>query len=329
MLLNRTLFLIFVVFLGLSITACSSKKGALKENGASESLKVVKNPLGPTLADKFGGRDNEDPLGLGEKPTPPINTATNNTTNPMPLENPLSKDLQNSAQNAKIPPLRFPSQPNLPNAKLQTQTLPLTNPSTFGPAFSTPFNSKPKLSNIPPTSPQNNANAANNALNNLNLQGIPPDFFDRTSDFLVLMAPNGVVITIWATAPGNWLWGYSIKNSNDLGGYRIWRFILLPNDEVMIANFATRTTCMNTYKNGIIHSPCDMSNVYQRFTLRPMTNGAVQIYNKATDSCIQTPQGDVINGTDFGAINLTKRCSDSIDEQWYILPPPQSSALFE
>ncbi|TQR31886.1 toxin [Campylobacter sp. MIT 99-7217] len=201
-------------------------------------------------------------------------------------------------------------------SKLQTQTLPLMKEIyTKKPLIRS--SSKPLLTSARQNMPK------------ISVQGVPPDLFDRTSDFMVIMGANGVLITIWATAPGNWLWGYSLNNSADLGGYRIWRLILLPNDEVMILNFATRTTCINTYKNGVIHSPCNINNVYQKFTLRPMTNGAVQIYNKATNSCLQTPISDVFNGDDFGAINLSSKCDNSIDQQWYLLPPPLTSSLFE
>ena len=101
------------------------------------------------------------------------------------------------------------------------------------------------------------------------------------------------------------------------------------NDEVMIINFATRTTCMNVYKNGVIHAPCDVNNAYQKFTLRPITNGAVQIYNKASNSCIQIPLDDVFNGDEGGDINLTTKCDNSLDQQWYLLPLPQTLSLFE
>ncbi|EAK0827440.1 toxin [Campylobacter fetus] len=161
----------------------------------------------------------------------------------------------------------------------------------------------------------------------INLQGIPPDLFDRTSDSLVIMGANGVAITVWYSSPGNWLWGYALYTSGNLGGYRVWRLILLPDNEVMIVNFNTRTTCMNTYKNGVIHSPCNKNNPFQKFVLRPMTNGAVQIYNKATNSCLQTPVDNLFGFDVFGAINLTTKCTDTIDQQWYLLPPPQVGRL--
>ena len=198
-------------------------------------------------------------------------------------------------------------------SKQSIEALPLTNPKTHGSTFATPY-SKPMLSSSPMQSAPRLANM--------------PDLFDRTSDFFVLMGANGVTITIWATAAGNWLWGYSLNGSPDLGGLRIWRFVFLPSGEVMILNFATKTTCINTYGIGIIHANCDEKNPYQRFILNPMTNGAVQIYNKTANTCIQTPLDDVFNGDDFGEIALTK-CNNSLDQQWYILPPPLTSNLYE
>ncbi|MGG7073540.1 RICIN domain-containing protein [Campylobacter sp. 9BO] len=153
-----------------------------------------------------------------------------------------------------------------------------------------------------------------------------PDIFSNTSDFSVIMAPNGVVITVWATRPGNWLWGYSLYESEDLGAYRVWRLAILPNNEVMIINANTRTTCMNAYNNGVIHANCDVKNYAQKFTLRPMSNGAVQIYNKKSNMCLQTPIDDTAGLDVFGAINLTG-CANTLDQQWYLVPPPFNAKL--
>lgn len=163
---------------------------------------------------------------------------------------------------------------------------------------------------------------------NLNQNQNFPDIFDKTTDPMMIMAANSVVITVWAINPGNWLWAYSPVYSNDLGTYRVWKFILLPNDEVLILNAKTRTTCVNTYGSGVIHATCDINNDAQKFTLRPMSNGAVQIYNKQKDVCLQTPLDDVFGFDTFGEIALTK-CANSLDQQWYLLPPPLSGQLLK
>ncbi|MGP1485922.1 MAG: hypothetical protein ACTTJC_07560 [Campylobacter sp.] len=153
-----------------------------------------------------------------------------------------------------------------------------------------------------------------------------PDIFDKTSDPMMIMASNSVVITVWAIAPRNWLWAYSPNSSAGLGNYRVWKFVFLPRNEVLILNSKTRTTCVNTYGSGVIHDTCDADNAMQRFVIRPMSNGAVQIYNPARDMCLQTPIDNVFGFDDFGEIALTK-CANTIDQQWYLLPPPSPAVI--
>ncbi|MGP1560992.1 MAG: hypothetical protein ACTTIC_02780 [Helicobacteraceae bacterium] len=153
-----------------------------------------------------------------------------------------------------------------------------------------------------------------------------PDIFDKTSDSMMIMAANSVVITVWAIAPRNWLWAYSPNNSAGLGNYRVWRFVFLPNNEVLIINANTRTTCMNTYGSGVIHDTCDENKASQRFVIRPMTNGAVQIYNKERNVCLQTPLDNVFGFDYFGEVALTG-CKDTLDQQWYLLPPPAEASI--
>lgn len=268
-----------------------SSKNSNQTQVLTSSNKLGANPLGFA----FGDINDADSLRLGKTPTPP----TNDFKNPKPVDS-VSKITEET--------FKFASQEDVLK-------------------FNQPFFTKPALSNNAPTL-LNETQKADEALPKVEIAGIPPDLYERTSDYMVIMAANGVVITIWARAPGNWLWAYALSESADLGNYRAWRLIFLPENEVMVINLASRTTCMGPYGNGLIHTNCDITNLYQRFTLRPMSNGAVQFYNKMTNKCVQTPLDDVFFGDDFGALNLVE-CADDLDQQWYFLPSVQNSALYE
>ncbi len=142
-------------------------------------------------------------------------------------------------------------------------------------------------------------------------------------DWMTLMHPTGSVLTIWALAQGNWIWGYSLIDSIGFGGARVWKFLFLENDEVMIQNAKTNT-CLNGYKNGLIHMACRKNNLYQRFKLIPMSNGAFMFKNVGFDKCIHAPIGNIFG--DFHKVNgiFLSPCAsgDNIDQQWYIAPPP-------
>ncbi|TKX31241.1 RICIN domain-containing protein [Campylobacter estrildidarum] len=145
------------------------------------------------------------------------------------------------------------------------------------------------------------------------------------SDFVTIMNPNGAALTIWGTNPGNWIWGYSLYNSQKFGDARIWQLIEFTNDIVMIKNAQTGT-CLNAYGNGIVHYPCDQSNHAQFWKLTPMSNGAYQISNLATQQCIQTPVRDVMHEFNLSSYkifltNCVKPGEKTLDRQWYITTP--------
>lgn len=160
------------------------------------------------------------------------------------------------------------------------------------------------------------------------IPGLPSDLSDRLSDFFIIMSPSNVVLTVWRTAPGNWIWAYTLAASEDLGFARVWRMVFFEED-VMILNALTKT-CLQTYGDGVIHNNCDQKNRFQRFKLNAMSNGAVQIQNPATNKCFQTPFNDPYFGFIASeALNLGT-CTQTIDEQWYIgVPPVNSQVLYE
>lgn len=152
----------------------------------------------------------------------------------------------------------------------------------------------------------------------VNAPPIPP----QNGDWIVLMSPGGAALTVWALAQGNWIWGYTLIDSIGFGGARVWRLRFFDNDEVMIENNETRT-CLNGYKNGLIHMACNTKNRYQRFKLIPMSNESFQLKNVGLNQCVQAPIGNIFG--DFHRVTsifLTKCATGSnLDQQWYIAPP--------
>lgn len=143
-----------------------------------------------------------------------------------------------------------------------------------------------------------------------------------SSDFMTILGPSGAALTVWALAQGNWIWGYTLLDSKSFGDARVWQLLLQPNDIVMIKNAKT-LTCLNAYRNGIVHYACDNTNQAQLWKLKPMDNGAVQIENLATKKCIQAPITNPLG--DFKVFSIfIKDCEekDNLDQQWYLTTPP-------
>ena len=144
------------------------------------------------------------------------------------------------------------------------------------------------------------------------------------SDFVTIMNPGGTILNIRYTNPGNWIWGYTLLNSKGFKT-RSWQLIELPRNIVMIKNDLTRT-CLNAYRNGIVHYPCDPNNQSQLWELIPMSNQAVQIKNVATKKCVQSPIVDPLRQFDqISSVNMVecvKPGQMNLDQQWYITTPP-------
>ncbi|MBZ7988096.1 RICIN domain-containing protein [Campylobacter canadensis] len=138
------------------------------------------------------------------------------------------------------------------------------------------------------------------------------------SDMVAIMSSNAGVLTIWATNPGNWIWGYPARDSRPFKGARIWQIITLSDGSVMFKNYQHKT-CISAYNNGIIHLPCNEQSPSQKWTLIRFSNQAWQIKNVAKQSCLQTP---TFRHTIFYSIFLTKCASSkNLDQQWYITAP--------
>ena len=111
---------------------------------------------------------------------------------------------------------------------------------------------------------------------------------ENVSDLLSIMSPEGGVLTLWALNVGNWVWGYSLIDSKDFGGARIWRIFTKGDGSAAIQN-AKEGTCLSAYRNGVIHNYCNMEDPAQLWTFNLFDNQAVQIKNVATKQCLQTP----------------------------------------
>ncbi|EOB4992188.1 RICIN domain-containing protein [Campylobacter upsaliensis] len=142
------------------------------------------------------------------------------------------------------------------------------------------------------------------------------------SDFMSILGPSGAALTVWALAQGNWIWGYTLLDSKSFGDARVWQLLIRPDNIVLIKNAKT-LTCLNAYKNGIVHFSCDASNPAQLWKLKPMDNGAVQIENVGTKKCIQAPIDNPLG--DFKVFSIfISECQNkqNLDQQWYLTTPP-------
>ncbi|MCR6576833.1 RICIN domain-containing protein [Campylobacter insulaenigrae] len=148
------------------------------------------------------------------------------------------------------------------------------------------------------------------------------------SDYMSIMSSAGPVLTVWALAPGNWIWGYTLINSKSFGDARVWQMIEFPLDFVMIKNAKTHT-CLNAYRNGVVHYPCDQSNQAQFWKMIPMSNQSFQFQNLQTKTCLKTtignPMGDFFKVFPILLGECVKPGDKNLDQQWFAAPPPFSA----
>ncbi|EAU3474601.1 cytolethal distending toxin subunit A [Salmonella enterica subsp. diarizonae] len=137
-----------------------------------------------------------------------------------------------------------------------------------------------------------------------------------------IMAQNSRVLTVWALAEGNWLWAYGSAASSSFGGVRNWRVVPVNKGEKNIFRFVNGVTgtCIEAYKNGLVHSACNSENSAQDFLLIPATNGGVFIKNPVLNKCVRY---DIVTHTIYSTVYLTECVSGkdkSYDQVWYIAP---------
>lgn len=136
----------------------------------------------------------------------------------------------------------------------------------------------------------------------------------------IIHNPLSSALTVWALAPGNWVWGYTLQHSKTFGEARIWHLIDLGQNLVMIVNQKTKT-CLSEHGSGVTHERCNRDAKAQTWGLLPMDNGALQIMSSSR-RCITTETGSIIDTERFYSITLSA-CSTApnYNQQWRFLPP--------
>lgn len=143
----------------------------------------------------------------------------------------------------------------------------------------------------------------------------------ESSNYISVMGQNGRVITVWALARRNWLWAYASIESQDFGTIRNWK--LEPSFSREHFRFINQRlgTCIEAFRNGLIHNGCDSKNLAQDFELLPSNTGSVFIRSIALDKCVTY---NPVSSTNYSTITL-ETCTDKIsplkDQNWYIAPP--------
>lgn len=141
------------------------------------------------------------------------------------------------------------------------------------------------------------------------------------SDYTTIMGQEGSVITVWALAPRNWLWGYTAINSTNFGNIRNWKIERSFRREHFRFINQQLNTCIQAYGNGLIHATCEPKNLDQDFELIPTTSGAIFIKSVSQQRCVTY---NPVNTQGYLTITLSK-CDDNItplrDQTWYLTPP--------
>lgn len=149
--------------------------------------------------------------------------------------------------------------------------------------------------------------------------------FQRTGEpKIAIMNYSSGIITIWAVAPNNWLWGYSPFDSQGFGDLRHWFILKNADGSVSFRNSATGT-CIASHGNGIVHIDCNRDNPKQQFDLLSLTNGAVALKNVDNQLCLRTP---IFRSTVYMSLtfaNCVKTNQNTLDQQWFIIPPIENA----
>lgn len=137
-----------------------------------------------------------------------------------------------------------------------------------------------------------------------------------------IMAQNGRILTVWAKAEGNWLWAYGASSSSSFGGLRNWHIVPVNKGGKNIFKFVNgdTATCIEAYKNGLVHNTCDDKNISQDFLIIPATNGGVVLKSPEQNKCVRY---DLVTHTIYSSVYLTECISKrekSYDQIWYIAP---------
>ncbi|TWO30680.1 hypothetical protein XK09_01105, partial [Campylobacter lanienae] len=181
-------------------------------------------------------------------------------------------------------------------------------------ANTTPSNNQSNSSSQPPQITQPPLLTAPAAL------GSSPSLGSKSTPLTIINPMGGSAITVWALAPGNWLWGYTLDNSKEFGRARSWQVLNLGNDIALIINFLTNT-CIHDEGGGITHRNCDINNKSQQWQLSAMDNGAIQIKSSASNKCITTDLGSLTQTGSYYSLAM-RECNfkPNFNQQWVFIP---------
>lgn len=205
--------------------------------------------------------------------------------------------------------------------------------SPFRNSLKTPILNKFDLAD--PSNPLANTNSSNNQSNSSNQPpqitqpplltapaalGSSPSLGSKSAPLTIINPMGGSAITVWALAPGNWLWGYTLDNSKEFGRARSWQVLNLGNDIALIINFLTNT-CIHDEGGGITHRNCDINNKSQQWQLSAMDNGAIQIKSSASSKCITTDLGSLTQTGSYYSLAM-RECNfkPNFNQQWVFIP---------
>lgn len=205
--------------------------------------------------------------------------------------------------------------------------------SPFRNSLKTPILNKFDLAD--PSNPLANTNSSNSQSNSSNQPpqitqppllttpaalGSSPSLGSKSTPLTIINPMGGSAITVWALAPGNWLWGYTLDNSKEFGRARSWQVLNLGNDIALIINFLTNT-CIHDEGGGITHRNCDINNKSQQWQLSAMDNGAIQIKSSASNKCITTDLGSLTQTGSYYSLAM-RECNfkPNFNQQWVFIP---------
>lgn len=212
-------------------------------------------------------------------------------------------------------------------------SLPIMDDNFTRNSLKTPILNKFDLAD--PSNPLANTNSSNNQSNSSSQPpqitqpplltapdalGSSPSLGSKSTPLTIINPMGGSAITVWALAPGNWLWGYTLDNSKEFGRARSWQVLNLGNDIALIINFLTNT-CIHDEGGGITHRNCDINNKSQQWQLSAMDNGAIQIKSSASNKCITTDLGSLTQTGSYYSLAM-RECNfkPNFNQQWVFIP---------
>ncbi|WP_253030727.1 cytolethal distending toxin subunit A/C [Escherichia coli] len=175
------------------------------------------------------------------------------------------------------------------------------------------------------------------------LVGLPGQGFSVTTDGLhatfsnngmdspevSIMSTGGALLTVWARPVRNWLWGYTPFDSVSFGENRNWK--ILDGKDAGTVKFvnAAQGTCIESFKNGVIHNSCDDNSLAQEFQLLPSTNGNVIIKSSEQQKCIRADYLSRTIRSPFAFTITLEKCPGAKEETqemlWAISPPVKAA----